>query len=389
MSAVVTLCSGAPVPFDPPIIDRQLTLARSVDSLAGTVAKVVFDLYDHCALVVRFFEVDAKGDTHLVSANGDRLLASARGAVRARAVHSGRAQNASLAKPAGFRLVVAPLLEGDVVIGLMECVVPTEMVKPKAHRLDLVARGTAARLAALRRTHDAKRREDAAAGTSFALGLKLAGVLGRAGELSAGVRGIVDLLARELHTPVVAWRIDPASEIVWLSATAGLGSARRAKLEVAEMAAMVGGDRVRLVRWLRDRAVEVFGKSATIVDGGAIVLAAAGHNAELELCGRELGSLLEQLPEASVQPFGGSDVTSVVDVAQTRLNELTPREREILTLLAGGAGTAEISRRLVISDKTVKTHVQNILRKLDVASRLEAAAIAIRAGYVSVSASAS
>jgi DNA-binding NarL/FixJ family response regulator len=41
----------------------------------------------------------------------------------------------------------------------------------------------------------------------------------------------------------------------------------------------------------------------------------------------------------------------------------------------------------VISEKTVKTHVQNILRKLDVASRLEAAAIAIRAGYVSLSAS--
>ena len=56
-------------------------------------------------------------------------------------------------------------------------------------------------------------------------------------------------------------------------------------------------------------------------------------------------------------------------------------------LLAGGARTSEIARRLVISDKTVKTHIQNILRKLDVTSRLEAAAIAVRAGFVPLSAS--
>ena len=70
-----------------------------------------------------------------------------------------------------------------------------------------------------------------------------------------------------------------------------------------------------------------------------------------------------------------------------RMRELTPRESEILALLAGGSGTRQIARRLVISEKTVKTHVQNILRKLGAASRLEAAAIAIRAGHVPVSAS--
>jgi len=74
-------------------------------------------------------------------------------------------------------------------------------------------------------------------------------------------------------------------------------------------------------------------------------------------------------------------------LATVRLSDLTPREREILALLASGASTAKISERLVISDKTVKTHVQNILRKLGVAPRLEAVSVAIRAGYVSVSAS--
>jgi DNA-binding NarL/FixJ family response regulator len=66
---------------------------------------------------------------------------------------------------------------------------------------------------------------------------------------------------------------------------------------------------------------------------------------------------------------------------------LTPRESEILALLAGGASTRQIAGRLVISEKTVKTHVQNILRKLGAASRLEAAAIAVRAGFVPLSAS--
>jgi DNA-binding CsgD family transcriptional regulator len=197
----------------------------------------------------------------------------------------------------------------------------------------------------------------------------------------------VDLLARELNTQVVAWRIDPASEVVWLSATSGLGSARRAKLEATEVAAMVGGDRVRLVRWLHDRAVDVFGRPATIVDGGVIVIAAGGHNAELELCGRELASLLEQLPEATLPSIVAAGDGPATNVSLARLQDLTPREREILSLLASGAGTSEIAKRLVISDKTVKTHVQNILRKLDVTSRLEAAAVAIRAGYVSLSAS--
>jgi DNA-binding NarL/FixJ family response regulator len=70
-----------------------------------------------------------------------------------------------------------------------------------------------------------------------------------------------------------------------------------------------------------------------------------------------------------------------------RLRQLTPRESEILALIAGGSSTRQVASRLVISEKTVKTHVQNILRKLGAASRLEAAAIATRAGVVPLSAS--
>jgi RNA polymerase sigma factor (sigma-70 family) len=64
------------------------------------------------------------------------------------------------------------------------------------------------------------------------------------------------------------------------------------------------------------------------------------------------------------------------------LGDLTPREREILALLASGRSSKEIARRLVISPRTVSTHVQHILAKLDVNNRARAIALAHRAGLV-------
>jgi DNA-binding CsgD family transcriptional regulator len=215
-------------------------------------------------------------------------------------------------------------------------------------------------------------------------------VITHAGELGAAARGVVQLLAREFKTPVVAWRLDPAGERLRLGASSGLGNGRRARLEDAGRAVEWSADRPHLLRRLHDRSMPVLGSPITIVDGGPAVFVAGGHHAELELCGRELASLLEQLPVASVRDVTLSDEGSrslQESLDLTRLSDLTPREREVLALLAGGASTSQISERLVISNKTVKTHVQNILRKLDVASRLEAAAVAIRAGYLSVSAS--
>jgi DNA-binding NarL/FixJ family response regulator len=59
---------------------------------------------------------------------------------------------------------------------------------------------------------------------------------------------------------------------------------------------------------------------------------------------------------------------------------LTEREREVLVALAGGRTNREIAEELVISDKTASVHVSNILRKLDVSGRQEAARIAHRLG---------
>jgi DNA-binding NarL/FixJ family response regulator len=62
------------------------------------------------------------------------------------------------------------------------------------------------------------------------------------------------------------------------------------------------------------------------------------------------------------------------------LESLTERETEVLRLVAQGHSNKEIAQSLVISEKTVKSHVGNILSKLGAASRTQAALIAVRSG---------
>ena len=64
------------------------------------------------------------------------------------------------------------------------------------------------------------------------------------------------------------------------------------------------------------------------------------------------------------------------------LDSLSPRERDILRGIARGASNKEIARELGVAETTVKIHVQHVLRKLDVSSRVHAAVIATEAGLV-------
>jgi NarL family two-component system response regulator LiaR len=63
--------------------------------------------------------------------------------------------------------------------------------------------------------------------------------------------------------------------------------------------------------------------------------------------------------------------------------KLTPRETEVIELIACGLSNEEIANRLIISDKTVKTHVSNILHKLNLAHRTQAALYAINNRHMS------
>ena len=63
---------------------------------------------------------------------------------------------------------------------------------------------------------------------------------------------------------------------------------------------------------------------------------------------------------------------------------LTPRERQVLALVAAGATNREIGRQLYMAEKTASVHVSRILAKLDVRSRTEAAGVAHRLGLDAV-----
>ena len=85
------------------------------------------------------------------------------------------------------------------------------------------------------------------------------------------------------------------------------------------------------------------------------------------------------------QPPAGAAAGSTADeptVDELARFGLTDREREVLLLLAAGRSNPEIARALFISAKTASVHVSNILAKLGVSGRVEAAAIAHRLGVV-------
>lgn len=64
------------------------------------------------------------------------------------------------------------------------------------------------------------------------------------------------------------------------------------------------------------------------------------------------------------------------------MSKLTRREKEVLALLAGGSDNDAIAQALVISPQTARTHIQNVLGKLGVHSRLEAAAFVMQNGIL-------
>lgn len=79
---------------------------------------------------------------------------------------------------------------------------------------------------------------------------------------------------------------------------------------------------------------------------------------------------------------GLQDGARRASAAMAAEHPISPREREILVCLARGASNKEIARDLDLAESTVKIHVQNILRKLNLTSRVQAAVYAVEHGIV-------
>ncbi len=84
------------------------------------------------------------------------------------------------------------------------------------------------------------------------------------------------------------------------------------------------------------------------------------------------GKVLERVRATSASP----------DAAETIRAELSDREVEVLKLIANGKDNSQIAGDLHISPKTVKNHISNILMKLQIANRIQAAVYAVRSGIV-------
>ena len=132
---------------------------------------------------------------------------------------------------------------------------------------------------------------------------------------------------------------------------------------VADLPAAAAAD------WLRAGARAVLPHHATPEQ-----IAAAVHGAAaglVSLPAQTAGELLEERPGALRRP-----------PPPPASNVLTPREAEVLAMLAEGLGNKSIARRLGLSEHTIKTHVAAVLQKLSASTRTEAVAVGVRRGLV-------
>jgi DNA-binding NarL/FixJ family response regulator len=78
----------------------------------------------------------------------------------------------------------------------------------------------------------------------------------------------------------------------------------------------------------------------------------------------------------------GEVAAPLAEVGAGQTGELSPRELEVLGLLAKGMENKQVARALGISEATVKTHIKSIFERLDVRSRAEAVAVGLRTGII-------
>jgi DNA-binding CsgD family transcriptional regulator len=197
------------------------------------------------------------------------------------------------------------------------------------------------------------------------------------------LRGAVELAAGELESASEsAARLAELAESVAREDLAGEAALLRGRVAAArglvEDAASALGAAVALFERLGFQLEEARARLALarVLAAERSPLAVPFARAARDLCER-LGARREADEAAALlRELGFSGRTTV----RGDRHELTPREREVLALVAAGLSNNKIAERLVITPKTAEHHVGNVLAKLGVRSRAEAAAHAVREG---------
>lgn len=152
------------------------------------------------------------------------------------------------------------------------------------------------------------------------------------------------------------------------------------------MPVMDGIEATRIIR-MELPGVEVVALTSVLEDAsvtGAVRAGAIGYllkNTEAD----ELHRAIKAAAEGRVQLAPEAAARLMREVRAPESSEaLTDRETEVLKLLAHGNANKQIANVLYVEEKTVKTHVSSILRKLGVRSRTQAALHAVRTGLVSI-----
>jgi len=134
--------------------------------------------------------------------------------------------------------------------------------------------------------------------------------------------------------------------------------------------------RARLMAELGESSFTIAGEFATMADARA-----SGIEADAILISTPVGRAFMARPSSLMARSSSVDASPGDD----RYEEpLTPREVEVLELLAEGLPNKSIATRLGISDQTVKFHVASICGKLGAANRTQAVRLAVRRGLVSL-----
>ena len=183
----------------------------------------------------------------------------------------------------------------------------------------------------------------------------------------------------ERHRPVL---------MIWVTPYMALAEAENSRLEGASDSARWAAAAAAFegLRMPYERAYALHREGeAHLTTGGSRIEASeplqTAHAIASDLGAAPLRGEIEALARRGRVRLSRAELVAAAPVAPLETYRLTAREREVLGLLAAGRTNREIGTELFITEKTASVHVSNILGKLGVAHRIEAATIAHRAGF--------